>query len=78
MLATLIDGKALLDVALVSFGLTVAAVTAFGTVVLASDRVGSARQTGRGVVAPWIAAIVVAGIACVAILGLGVWAMTQK
>ena len=76
--ATLIDGKALLDVALVSFLLTLAAVTAFGTAVLAGDRVGTARRDGRGATAPWIAVIALAAVACAGILVLGVWAMTQK
>ena len=76
--ATLIDGKALVDVVVVSFALTVAAVTAFGTAVLAADRASDARDSHRRPVAPWIATLAVAAIGCTAILVLGIWAMTQK
>jgi hypothetical protein len=78
MIATLIDGKALLDVTLVSFCVTVAAVTAYGTAVLAADRIGAVREPGPGHAAPWLVAIAVAGLACAGILAFGIWAMTHK
>jgi hypothetical protein len=77
MIATLIDTDALLDVILISFGATVALVLAFGTAVVATDRVEKERRFGRPA-APWLATLVVAGLASAGIIALGIWAMTQK
>jgi hypothetical protein len=77
MLATLIDTNALLDVLLVSFGATLALVLAFGTGVLATDRIETERGNGRPP-APWLATLVVAALGSAGIVAIGVWAMTQK
>jgi hypothetical protein len=77
MIATLIDTDALLDVVLISFGATVALVVALGTAVVATDPVDTQRRFGRPA-APWLATLVVAGMASAGIIALGIWAMTQK
>jgi hypothetical protein len=77
MIATLVDTGALLDVVLISFGATLALVIAFGSAVLAADRVSTERERSRAV-APWVATLVVAALASAGIVAVGVWAMTQK
>jgi hypothetical protein len=75
--ASLVDVDALWHVAFYSFFAVVGGVTAYGTVVLALDRVqrdevtpterdGSTLATGVG------------GLACLALLVVGDWAMTEK
>ena len=54
-----------------------ALVVAFGTAVVATDRVGTERSYGRSA-APWAATLVVAALASGAIIALGIWAMMQK
>jgi hypothetical protein len=77
-LATLVDVRSLLDVALVSVLATVAAVSAFGTAVLSADRVIGARSAGARPPAAWLLALVLAAAACCAIVVFGVHAMTHK
>jgi hypothetical protein len=74
MIATLVDLEALGDVALISFVASIGLVTAFSTAVLAYERAG---RDGAPA-APWKAVLVVAAVACLAIVALGAWAMTQK
>jgi hypothetical protein len=77
MIATLIDTKALLDVVLISLAAAVALVLAFGTAVVATDRLDAERRFGRAP-ASWLLTLVVAGLASAGIIALGIWAMTQK
>jgi hypothetical protein len=77
MIATVIDTDALFDVVLISFGATVALVVAFGTAVVATDRIDTERRFGRPG-ALWLATLVVAALASAAIIAVGIWAMTQK
>jgi hypothetical protein len=62
---------------LISFGATLALVIAFGTAVVATDRVDTERRFGRPAT-PWLATLVVAAVASAGIIALGIWAMTQK
>ena len=77
-LATLIDVDALAHVAVVAFAATCGLVFAFGTGVLALERIGAARESSRGTPPAWAAALFCAALGSVAILALGAWAMTQK
>jgi hypothetical protein len=75
--AELVDVDALWHVLLYSVAGTLGLVLAFGGVLIAVDR---GARTGRPGAArtTWMTAAVFAGLICVAILVLGVWAMTQK
>jgi hypothetical protein len=81
MLATIIDTDAFWHVAL--YGILGAAglVIAFSVALLGFDRAegpdagGSVPGAAR---AGWLALTVLGGAACVALLAVGVWAMTQK
>ena len=75
--ASLVDVEALWHVALYSFLAVVGGVTAYGTVVLALDRVQREEVTPAGR-AGWIFAMGIGGLTCLALLVVGLWAMTQK
>jgi hypothetical protein len=75
--ASLVDVDALWHVALYSFVAVVGVVTAYGTVVLALDRVQREELTPAGR-AGWIIAMGLGGLVCVTLLVVGLWAMTQK
>jgi hypothetical protein len=77
-LATLIDLRALLNVAVVSVLAAVATVLAFGTAVLAADRLSAARSSGAEPPPAWLAALVLAATACAAIVAVGLHTLTQK
>jgi hypothetical protein len=71
--AELVDVDALAHVALYSLLATVGLVGAYGTLILALDRGDhEQRRPARLLLA------VLAGGACVAIVAVGLWAMTQK
>jgi hypothetical protein len=76
-LASLIDVDALWHVALYSAVAAVGVVTAYGTAVLALDR---AEREHKGLPArlAWMLTVAVSGLVCVALLIVGLWAMTQK
>jgi hypothetical protein len=74
-IASLIDVKALWHVALYSLVAAVGLVTAYGTGLLAVDRMQRTRTVAR---VGWMLAAGVAGAVCVGLLGVGLWAMTQK
>jgi hypothetical protein len=74
-LASLIDVEALWHVALYSLIAAVGLVTAYGTGLLAVDRMQRSRTIAR---AGWMLAAGVAGAVCVGVLVVGLWAMTQK
>ena len=79
-LALVIDTKALLDSALVGAAATFGLVATFCVALLAFDQISVARSTDRSVpslVGVWIVAIG-AGLVAVAIVVIGLWAMTQK
>jgi hypothetical protein len=76
-LASLIDVEALWHVALYSLVGAIGLVAAYGTGVLALDRL-ERPAAGRGTRAACVLAIVLAGIVCVGLLSAGFWAMTQK
>jgi hypothetical protein len=77
MIATLVDTDALWHAALYAFLGSTIFVAAFGLAVFAHDR--AARAEGvRARVLAWNTALCVGLICCVGVLGLGVWAMTQK
>jgi hypothetical protein len=71
--ATLVDTDALWHVAVYSLLAAVGLVTAYGTGVLALDRIG--RGQAR---AGWTLVATGAGLACLALVAVGFWAMTQK
>jgi hypothetical protein len=77
-LATLVDLRALVEVALVSLLATVAAVAAFSTAVLCTDRFRGAQGRGARVAPAWLLALVLAAVACVAIVVYAIAAMTHK
>ncbi len=77
MLATLVDIDALWHVAVYSAVAAVVLVTAYGSGVLALNRLGregtsAAARTG------WAVAVALAALVCIALLATGIWAMTQK
>ena len=74
-LATLVDVGALWHVALYCVLAAVGLVAAYGTAVLALDRAGRAEAGAR---AAWLVTVSLAGLACVGLLAVGFWAMTQK
>jgi hypothetical protein len=74
---TLIDVEAMWHVLLYSLLATVALVTAYGAGVLALDRIDRP-EAGGGARAGWTLAIGAAGLVCLALVVVGVWAMTQK
>jgi len=76
-LATFVDTDALWHVAVYSALAAVGLVTAYGTAVVALDRVGRSEGAG-GARAGWMLVIGLAAVACLALLGVGFWAMTQK
>ena len=76
--ATLIDVDALAHVAAVAFAATCGLVLAFGTAVLALDRIGAGREAEEGTPPAWVAALFCCSVFIVALLALGAWAMTQK
>jgi hypothetical protein len=76
-LATLVDTDALWHVAVYSLLAALGLVTAYGTAVLALDRMDRPATAGGARVA-WAALIGLAGLACIALLAVGIWAMTQK
>jgi hypothetical protein len=76
-IATLVDVDALWHVALYSVLAALGLVTAYGTAVLALDRIERPANGGEARVG-WSAVIALAGLACVALLAVGLWAMTQK
>jgi hypothetical protein len=75
--AELVDVDALWHVLVYSVAGTLGLVIAFGGVLISVDR---GARTGRPGAArtTWMAAAAIAGLICLAILVLGVWAMTQK
>jgi hypothetical protein len=75
--AELVEVDALWHVLVYSLVGTLGLVIAFGGVLIAVDR--GAREDGPGPArTTWMAAAAIAGLVCVAILVLGIWAMTQK
>jgi hypothetical protein len=74
-LASLIDVNALWHVAVYSLVAAIGLVTAYGTGILALDRMQRTRTIAR---AGWMLTAGVAGALCIALLGVGLWAMTQK
>jgi hypothetical protein len=75
--ATIVDVDALWHVAVYSVLGALGLVTAYGTAVLALDRI-ERPATGGGPRAGWTVVIAVAGLACVGLLAVGLWAMAQK
>jgi hypothetical protein len=75
--ASLVDVDALWHVALYSFVAVVGVVIAYGTLVLALDRV-QRDETTPAERAGWTLAMGVCGLTCLALLIVGLWAMTQK
>jgi hypothetical protein len=74
---TLVDTKALLNVVLLGFSGGVGLVLFWGLAVLAQDRLtGETRPAGSR--AGWASVLALGLIACVAMVALGAWAMTQK
>jgi hypothetical protein len=74
-LASLVDFDALWHVALYSLVAALGLVTAYGTGILALDRVQRGGTASR---AGWMLVVAVAGALCVGLLAVGLWAMTQK
>jgi hypothetical protein len=74
-LASLVDVDALWHVALYSVVAAVGLVTAYGTGILALDRVQRGGTASR---AGWMLVVVLAGALCLGLLVVGLWAMTQK
>jgi hypothetical protein len=74
-LATLVDTDALWHVALYSLLAALGLTAAYGTAVLALDRLDRAGGSAR---AGWTALIGAMGAVCVGLLAVGFWAMTQK
>jgi hypothetical protein len=68
---------ALWHVALYSLVAAVGLVTAYGTAVLALDRVERAGAS-PGARTGWMLAVAVAGLICLGLIVVGLWAMTQK
>jgi hypothetical protein len=79
LLGVTIDGKALLDSALVGGAGALVLTLAFSVGLLAYDRArpGEGAHQSGGSAAWWVAAGL-AGVLCIGIVALGVWAMTQK
>jgi hypothetical protein len=77
LLATLIDTKALLNVALFGFAGAVGLVGIYGLGLLAWDRI-AADGGERGLRPGWSVVLLLAALGCAAIIVLGLWAMTQK
>jgi hypothetical protein len=81
MLATIIDTDAFVHVALYGVLAAVGLVLAFSVALVGLDRAegpdagGSASGAAR---VGWLALTALGGAACVALLAVGVWAMTQK
>jgi hypothetical protein len=74
-LASLVDVNALWHVALYSLVAAVGLVAAYGTGLLALDRM---QRTGAAARAGWLLTAAVAGAVCIGLLVVGIWAMTQK
>jgi hypothetical protein len=75
--AELVDVDALWHVLLYSVAGTLGLVVAFGTVLFAVDRGNRDGEAASGHAA-WMAVAALAGLVCIALLVLGIWAMTQK
>jgi hypothetical protein len=75
--AELVDVDALWHVLLYSLAGTLGLVVAFGTILFAVDR-GSREGEAAAARNAWMALAALAGLACVALLIFGIWAMTQK
>ena len=78
MLATLVDTDALWHAALYAFVGGIVFVGAFGLAILARDRAAAEGEGMRERAAAWNVAMGVALVGCLAVLAVGVWAMTQK
>ena len=71
--AELVDVNALVHVAAYGLGGTLALVGSFGVLVTAYDRVDTAERP-----AGWWLLLGVAATACLVVVAVGIWAMTQK
>jgi hypothetical protein len=78
MLAALVDIDALWHLTAYAFAAGLGLVVAFSLGVYASDQFGDDHARGPARAAGWGAVIALAGLLCLAILVLGIWAMTQK
>lgn len=72
LLSTIIDTNAFVHVALYGVLGALGLVLAFSMALVGLDRA----EVGKG--QQWLALTVLGGAACVALLAVGVWAMTQK
>jgi hypothetical protein len=75
MVITIVDTDAFLHVALYGLVGSLGLVLAFGGAVLAVDRAQGGASAAR---AGWLLLAALGGAACFALLGVGIWAMTQK
>jgi hypothetical protein len=78
LVATLVDTDALWHAALYATLGAMAFVAAFGVAILARDRAARARPGTRASAVAWKVTMGVALLGCLAVLSVGVWAMTQK
>jgi hypothetical protein len=77
MLLTVVDTDAFLHVALYGLLAAVGLVVCFGGALIGFDR--SRRAEGGGAAsAAWLTLTALGGAACVGLLAVGLWAMTQK
>jgi hypothetical protein len=78
--ATIVDTHAFVRVALYGLLGSLGLVLAFGGALLAVDRAEGDGPGGAtaAVRAGWLALAALGGLACLALLGVGIWAMTQK
>jgi hypothetical protein len=76
-IASLIDVDAMWHVVLYSAVAAVGLATAYGTAVLALDRI-ERTETGPGERAVWMLTVGLSGAVCLALVAIGFWAITQK
>ena len=80
MLLTIVDTDAFVRVALYGIHGAVGLVVAFGGALLAVDRAEGegTHEVPAAARAGWLLLAALGGAACLALLGAGIWAMTQK
>jgi hypothetical protein len=79
MLMTIVDTDAFVHVALYSLFGALGLVLAFGGALLAVDRAeGDGATVNATARAGWLLLAALGGLACLALLGVGIWAMTHK